>query len=210
MGVISSLFARWQSSPPPVEDEAPWLLWKCDHSPWRWWWRRTWKNKQHKKQYFWKKHKGKERRPDWLRRFFISLNCLLVHCRMRWMPRSDTSGHLVPDTKCVQLLKLNDQLPVVYRCLVISNHFPLVKIWWIIQLKQPLMISGSFRFQVPAMIMSDPRLRKHPELFEAKIPTSWVAPELLEAWAADWQKWVKLKGRESFGTKNSDAVYVHI
>ena len=46
-----------------------------------------------------------------------------------------------------------------------------------------------FRFQVPAMIMNDPRLRKHPELFEAKIPTSWVAPELLEAWAADWQKW---------------------
>lgn len=72
------------------------------------------------------------------------------------------------------------------------------------------MISGSFRFQVPAMIMNDPRLRKHPELFEAKIPTSWVAPELLEAWAADWQKWVKLKGRESFGTENSDAVYLHI
>lgn len=59
------------------------------------------------------------------------------------------------------------------------------------------------------MIMNDPRLRKHPELFEAKIPTSWVAPELLEAWAADWQKWVKLKGRESFGSKNSDAVYLH-
>ena len=30
------------------------------------------------------------------------------------------------------------------------------------------------------MLADDPRLRKHAELFEAKIPTSWVAPELLE------------------------------
>lgn len=41
------------------------------------------------------------------------------------MPRSDTSGHLVPDTKCVQLLKLNNQLPVVYGCLGDFQPFPI-------------------------------------------------------------------------------------
>ena len=175
---------------------------------------------------FEKKHKGLIKIWRWNCHFFFSLNCLVVHCRMRWMPRSDTSGHLVPDRTCVQLLKLvevlwcywNSKQPVVYGCLVISNHFPVVKIWEIIQLKQPFFwwfLSGS-RFQVPAMIMNDPRLRKHPELFEAKIPTSWVAPELLEAWAADAdvvrslaEMGVKLRGRENFGTKNSDAVYLH-